>query len=57
MPTFEENKHPQDGDGKFTDKDGSNKEPRQNTSNNEIKKQQFENKYNSELPGNQIKTN
>ena len=50
MPTFEENKHPRDSDGKFTDKGGSNKKPRQNTSNNEIKKQQFENKYNSDLP-------
>ena len=51
MATFEENKHPRDSDGKFTDKDGSNKEPRQNTSNNEIqnKRQELENKYNSEL--------
>ena len=55
MPTFEENKHPRDSDGKFTDKDGKftskgnegSKEYRQNTDYKQI----LEDKYNSELPG------
>ncbi len=51
MATFEESKHPRDKDGKFIEKNGRGKEYRQNTSYNEIKKQQLEDKYNSELPG------
>lgn len=54
MPTFEENKHPRDSDGKFTDKDGKftskrnkgSKEYRQNTDYKQI----LEDEYNSELP-------
>ena len=45
MPTFEENKHPRDSDGKFTTKGNEGgKEYRQNTDYKQI----LEDKYNSE---------